>query len=375
MNNRTYLPHKFLQLAIILLPVGLSAQGLYNKGASLILNGPVQLVLHNASFINEGFLKAGNSTVAFTGSEAVHIAGSTTFPFHRVIIRKSPGTTLQLQQDITVNNTITMDGGMLLLNKQTLFLGSSGSIVGESSLSHITAPQGGRIFLTRKVTSPLSAFNPGNIGVELTTAVAPGLIAIERRHLQETLINGIQSIQRSFNISIEKNTGQDAILRFFYLDAELAGKDETGLALWRGSDISHSWTLLGSNGNDPLDNHVVFEGIDRWGQFTLAEADGLMITNNASRKTPSLAGSSARVNVQVYPNPVRNIFRLKLYSNEEKMGVISLYDQAGHLLEQKKIHCRTGINNIPWDLGNYAAGMYYLVFETMGQKRIKIIKQ
>lgn len=374
MHYRTNAQRCFLQLAIILLPAGSFAQGIYNKGANLILNGSVQLVLNNASFVNEGFLTAGNSTVRFTGEEAVHIGGNTTIPFHHVIIKKSSGAPVQLRQDITINGTITMNSGNLLLFNQTLFLGSTGNIAGESNQSHITGNKDSRIFLSRKVTTPLNAFNPGNIGVELTSAEAPGLIVIERRHAQETVANGIQSIQRSFTITAERNRLTGATLRFFYLNADLAGIDETGLALWTNSDISNGWTLLGSFGNDTVNNWVVYEGIDRWGRFTVAEAGGLMMTNNNSMKAPSLAGSLAGVKVQVYPNPVRNTFKLELLSNQEKKAVISLYDQAGHLLQQKKIHFRTGINSILWDLGNYAAGMYYLVFENRDQN-IKIIKE
>lgn len=397
MNIVRYLKHSLLPLAIILLPAGLSAQGLYNKGARLILNGPVKLILQNAGFTNEGFFKAGSSTVVFTGGGAAHITGNTTFSFNHVTLGKSPGQTVVLHQDITINGTLTMDRGNLLLNNQTLFLGNAGSIAGESSQSYITGTQGGRIFLTRKVTTPLNAFNPGNIGVELTTAVAPGIMVIERRHVQESILpqetvlppqtlfsggSGGLGIQRSFTITAENNTDLNATLRFFYLDTELAGADETGLALWRDSDINSGLILAGSDHSDASGNWVEKNNLDRWGHFTLAggAGTGLLMRGNDNadaqpNKEQSLTNPVARTTIQVYPNPSRDKFRIELFSDQEKDAVISLYDQSGRLLQQKKMHCRTGMNSISWDLGNYGGGVYYIVFKNPHLETIKIIKE
>jgi hypothetical protein len=52
------------------------------------------------------------------------------------------------------------------------------------------------------------------------------------------------SIQRSYLIMPDNNTGLNATLRFYYLDAELNGKNENTLTLWRSTDGIH-WVLAG----------------------------------------------------------------------------------------------------------------------------------
>jgi hypothetical protein len=52
--------------------------------------------------------------------------------------------------------------------------------------------------------------------------------------------------------------------------------------------------------------------------------------------------------------------------------MMSLYDQSGHLLHQKRAIDRQGINLISRDLDNYAAGVYYIIFENRDLQNLKI---
>ena len=78
---------------------------------------------------------------------------------------------------------------------------------------------------------------------------------------------------------------------------------------------------------------------------------------------------------QVYPNPLHDQFVVGLFSDLEKEHAISLFDQFGHLLQIKKMMCRKGMNQVVWNMSNYANGVYYLVFENRELQNIKLIKQ
>ena len=56
-------------------------------------------------------------------------------------------------------------------------------------------------------------------------------------------------------------------------------------------------------------------------------------------------------------------------------GYIMLQDEFGRVLEKRSVTYRIGVNTMEWNLGKYASGNYYLVFEKGGWENVKIIKQ
>jgi hypothetical protein len=277
MNVSKRLRNTCLPVLILMQCTVLAAQGIHvTSGGRFIMSGPVKMVLRDAGLKNEGFFTAGNGTLLFTGSHDATISGNTTFGLNHVTISKIPGSVVSMRQDATVNGVLTMNVGNLLLNDQTLYLGNTASIAGESEVSHITGEANGRIFLSREILTPLNALNPGNIGVELTTPTAPGLFVIERRHWPVELnpINeGQQSIGRNFNI-VSFNAPFTAAIRFSYLDAELNGQGESGLVMWTHSAVSNRWSPIEKDGQDIKSNWVLKTGLGQWGRFTLASSDG-----------------------------------------------------------------------------------------------------
>src|SRR5882672_7096106 len=90
-----------LQLICLLFPIALTAQNLVIGGAHIVMNGPVQLVLHNAGVISGGsqFSMDPDAAVWFTGDLPVDISSYGFLTFNKVVISKLPGSTVQLQQD------------------------------------------------------------------------------------------------------------------------------------------------------------------------------------------------------------------------------------------------------------------------------------
>src|SRR5690606_8905686 len=160
----------------------INAQGLRNQQGSMGLHGPVHLVLHNASLDNNGqFIQNENAKLSFTGSASAVISGMNPLRLTTIIIDKS-GSKLELDADIFVRKAINMKNGMVQLNNRVLDLEGIGEIINERNQSHITSNAGGLIRTALKPRGPLNEFNPGNIGIAITSNQIPQVITIERRH-------------------------------------------------------------------------------------------------------------------------------------------------------------------------------------------------
>ncbi|HZE86531.1 MAG TPA: T9SS type A sorting domain-containing protein [Puia sp.] len=85
-------------------------------------------------------------------------------------------------------------------------------------------------------------------------------------------------------------------------------------------------------------------------------------------------GSAERIIAQVYPNPSRNSFNVELMSNDRRDLMMTLIDLSGTVLQQKKMRCYEGRNLISWDMNSYEAGAYFIVFENLDLKMLKIVK-
>ena len=365
-----------IPLLLAVLPVGLSAQGVrLTSGSYMIMDGPVNLVLDNAGLITDGGFKQGTSTIIYTGNATTSqplLGGSNTTAFKHVTINR-PSNDVLLNGDIVIEGTLTMINGNLQLNNHTLNLTSEGIITGESNQSHITGVTGGVVSISAKLDAP-QAVNPGNIGVNLTSTANLGETVITRGHVQQTLPNGTQGIQRYFDITPTNNTGLNATLRFFYLDTELADADESTLTLWSGDALKANWLETGKDNNDVTKNWSLISGINTFTRFTLAPASGKLLRVSTNTSSTNNLDKTA-IAVQVYPNPLHEQFMVSLLSNQEKEYVIGLYNQYGHLLQSKRTLCRKGMNQISWNMNHYANGVYYLVFENKELENIKVIKQ
>jgi hypothetical protein len=372
---------------MVVLPVGVCAQGIHiTPGANMVINGPVKLVLKNAGLITNGNFAPGLSTIIFSGdSNTVQswLGGSAAASFYQIIINRP--TDVMLAGNINIGDTLTMIKGNLQLNNFTIDLG--GSIKGESNLSSVTGTGGGAVRTTAKLNAPHQV-NPGNIGIELTSTANLGATVITRRHVQQSLSKGIQSIQRYFQISPTTNASLNATIRFFYLDKELAGANESALTLWKGADLGNYWLVDTKDSIDTKANYIVKTGIDHFTRYTLGPETTTVKELPVARKYTTQQVSPAdsfRNNVpftslkpaaaQVYPNPLHDQFAVVLFTDIENDYVINLYDQFGHLLQRKKAVCRKGMNRLEWNMSNYAKGVYYLVFENRDLQNIKLIKQ
>ncbi|MER3523852.1 MAG: hypothetical protein C4326_07225 [Ignavibacteria bacterium] len=106
-----------------------------NIASSIFLTiGSDAVLTLGGDLINNGTLSAGaGSTVEFNGTDAQSLSGATTLEN----LKKSGGGLLTLGSPVTVNGTLTLTSGLIQLGFNTLTIGSSGSISGDSSSSYI----------------------------------------------------------------------------------------------------------------------------------------------------------------------------------------------------------------------------------------------
>lgn len=363
-------PSNYIGIAIRMilasLPFGIQAQGLHIRpGAGLVISGAPNLVFNNAGLINDGRFLAGSSTVIFTGDTAASktfIGGDNPIAFYNVSVSR-PFHDLQLNNDAAVTGSITLDSGNLQLNNYTLDLGTTGRITGERNSACITGTNGGIIKVTALLNAP-RAVNPGNIGIEFSSDANLGWTTITRGHTRQTGPAGPTGILRYFDIDPEMTTNAAVSLRLYYLDGELAGKDKNALSIFSGAEGNNNWSLWGRDKADPENDWVVKNNTGPLHRFTLAIPDAGTKSN--------LTGT---FRITVIPNPVSGAFRTSLFSDSEKDQVLNLYDQAGHILATKLVHCNAGLTGLYWNVAGLANGVYYLSSGNASAGAVKIIKQ
>jgi hypothetical protein len=362
---------KAIIIAAVLLPAVMQAQSRVaeqpanlrvEQGTSIVANGDVKIVLNDANFVNNGSFTAGASTLLFTGSAAKQtmlIGGSSRTAFYNLSINR-PFEQLQLDNDISVSGALNFTAGNLELNNRRLDLGSTGFIVGENINARIMGAKGGVVVATAMLNAP-ARVNPGNIGVELTSSANLGATTITRGHVQQVNARGQSGINRYYDIKAA-NSNAPVSVRFFYLQPEVGGLNESELVLWSG-DAFKGWSAAGKEYGDVSMDWVSKNNLGQVNKFTLGLSEKNVF---AARDVKG---------VQAFPNPARDRFTITVYSDVERGGIMSLQDEKGHVLERKQLQYIKGMNTAQWNIAKYAAGTYYVVFEGTGLQNVKVVKQ
>lgn len=240
-----------------------------SPGASLVINGSGNIVINNGSLLNDGTFIAGTGTVSVTGSSNQTFSGSSTLGFYNLRLNKSAGD-LSLARSLVIGNSLELNLGVLDLNGFNIDLGSTGNVLGENASAYIKSSSTGYLIRSVNLNAP-TAVNPGNIGIELTSGANLGATIIRRGHQQQINSSGY-SINRSFEIVPSNNSNLNATVKFFYLDNELAGINESELKQWVTYNNGATWSLLGADVQDGVANFVTKAGINSFGRMTLASS-------------------------------------------------------------------------------------------------------
>jgi hypothetical protein len=256
-------------LIFLSLPMLAVSQGIINSsGTHVVPYGSVYIVINNAGFRNDGTFTDAGGTVTFTGATATtnsFIQGTGTTVFNNLTLNKTSNGIL-LNGNIAVNGTLNLlSGDSIFLNNYSIDLGNTGSISGEVESRRITGLTGGYIQATRTMNAP-SGYNPGNLGIEITSAANLGSTIIRRGHQQQSGA----SINRYFDIIPTNNSSLNATLKFYYFDAELAGISAANLAVFSSDNQGINWVNHGEDGLNNILKYVNKAGLNQLDRFTLS---------------------------------------------------------------------------------------------------------
>ena len=334
------------------------AQGIINN-ANIVVSGKAFIIVHNGSFINNKTFKAGNGTVEITGSAVSSksvIGGSAALTFKNLIINKTVNAAF-LSANINVNGKLNMKKGNLDLKGFNIDLGSdAGTILNEKESSHIIGTSGGNVIKTVTLNAP-NAINPGNIGIEITSTANLGLTVIKRGHQQQAGLGSGKSIYRYFDIIPANNANLNATLKMYYFEKELAGETESDLKFWRSKDNGNTWTEIGSNANDTINNWVLKNKIKSLNRFTLAAVTASTFSNNDFEN--NVISNKLNDAVIIYPNPASTQFTIQLNAKTGNEFSASLINANGYIVWGKTNIAASELS-IAVDVSNLPGGVYML---------------
>jgi hypothetical protein len=250
------------------------AQLYVQNGATLATTGKAIVTLQNVNLQNNGTIsQAATGKFVFNGTGNNNISGSSSTAFDTLEIAKTGAAKLSLAQNAVVNSAVLFTAGLIDLNNQNMILQPGAILKNETEATHITGISGGNVAISAPAPNNPVGYNLGNLGASISTTQSMGILQILRSHQPKANPGNAAatSIQRSYVIMPDNNTGLNATLRFYYLDAELNGKNENTLTLWRSTDGIH-WNLAGVDNRNTSVNYVEKNSIASFSTWTLTDA-------------------------------------------------------------------------------------------------------
>ena len=263
-----------LSLSLLFFCAAAFAQLRVDNGAFVKTASDVRVILENMDLVVNGNInqEAGEGTYIFSGDGDNTFSGTGIPTFDKVVISKSSGGKLVLNQNFLVASSLAFTSGYLDLNNSLLQIKPGGAISGESGTGRIISSGNGYIYTTTTLNAP-TAVNPANLGAVISSTADLGVVTIRRRHIAQTVAAGNTGIKRYYEIYPANNTGLNATLRLYYTDDELNGLNENTLALWRNAG---GWTDEGYTSRSTAENYVEKQGISSFSTWTLAFPSGAL---------------------------------------------------------------------------------------------------
>ncbi len=243
-------------------------------GSYLVVQDTGKIVVNNGQFRSNGSFTPGLGSLIFTGScntSQSAITGDGNISFYNLILNKVQNG-MQLGRNIAVSNRVDLvSGDSLFLNTFNIDLGSTGLLRGEIANRHITGRTGGYIQSTQNLNAP-DKFNPGNLGLEISSPNNLGTTLVRRGHLSQS--DGFDiGISRYFDIFPTNNSSLEASLKFYYFDDELSSIMEDQLTSFISQDGGNNWFLSGYTTRNSTENYVETVGFTQLYRHTLASTE------------------------------------------------------------------------------------------------------
>ena len=79
--------------------------------------------------------------------------------------------------------------------------------------------------------------------------------------------------------------------------------------------------------------------------------------------------------VSIYPNPANETVTILIYTKRSDSGQLELLDVSGRILDYREIEIDSGAHQFEFDLGQLAAGMYFIRWQTSSDQTTKKIRK
>lgn len=326
------------------------------NSTQLVSAGNIQMVLTDLSFINNGGFIPATGSVMFNGVANNIISGSSVTAFHHLLLNKTTGNLL-LQRNIDVNGNIVFTSGLLDLNSFNIILSPSSLLNNENENARITGLNGGYLQITASLDAPILS-NPGNLGAMITSTKNLGSTLIRRGHEMQTgsgLNSG--SIHRYYDIIPSDNNVPNAGLKFNYFNAELNGKNEKDLWLWRSDDLTTWFASPATDQRDSILNFVSGKGINSFSRWTLSSASFPQGSFGACEGTSVL---------KIWPNPFSTDFNIGIKSSKTTSATLVLFDMKGKHIASKPLDLKIGSNLYNFNFPELPSGAYIVKITESG---------
>jgi hypothetical protein len=357
-----------LVLLLSALHLCVKSQLVITNGAVFKLTGDATLTLQDMDLVNNGDFNQTAGTVRFTGAANNNISGSALTRIHVMQMAKTGAAQVQLQRTLNINSLLSFTSGIVNLNNNNIELEPTALLTGETENSRITGTNGGYVQIITTLNAPAAA-SPGNLGVFITSSQNLGSTTIRRGHVaQANVVASKPSINRYFDITPTTNTGLNATLRMNYFDAELNGRTEAWLGLWRSND-NVNWTGVGFGTRDASTNFVQQTGIASFSRWTLSDND--FPTGVFDVFADGVTG------MRLWPNPTSSNLVVSVRVKKTTDASVMMVDISGRIISTMTTKLLNGENQLQINADRVPSGAYTLIIVADDGSKMqgKFIKQ
>lgn len=239
--------------------ININAGGIFNiTSKTLKLNGPYDPITNSGTFTTAA------STIEYNGTFKQYFP-QLNIDYVNVTFNNPDG--FEMYNNGTASGLVRLLSGDVNLNTRIFTLQPAATL--SETPGNTVFGDYGYLITTRNLNAP-NSLNVGGLGASITTSVNLGSTIIKRGHSIQNLPNGLQSIQRYFEITPDNNSNLNATLIYKYDDSEINGLYEPGLSLFNSTNAGSSYSADASTLNI-ISNTLTETGISSFGKYTSGE--------------------------------------------------------------------------------------------------------
>ncbi|MBU2584330.1 MAG: fibronectin type III domain-containing protein, partial [Bacteroidetes bacterium] len=309
----------------------LTINGLLTLTSGVLSIGGNTLTLNGALSMISGGMSGGiTSNIVIGGT-----GGQITIPALSVndfTLNRSNG--VILGGDLSVNGNLQFTAGILNTQNNSVLLGASASISGETSSRNVI----GSIITTRNVGTSSSTF--GNIGVEINAGGDDlGNVSVTRISGTAVSVNSSQGIKRKWIISSANPPTNGRNLSLIWLSNDDNGKNLASMQVWKSSD-GVNWVSVGPF-QDVSATRKITLGVTAFSDFTASDNLNPLASPSAPTNLAATPLSVSEINLSWTDNStIETGFKI-----ERKLGAVGVYAEIAVVGANVTNYTDVGLND------------------------------